>query len=114
MAWTNQNIDIYAGEIVSVVVTVDDLNNVPSPEDLTSASVSWKVKSGGTTAISKTVGSGITLASDPTTGVFTISLQASDTSSLSGTYSHEARVTLSDGTVATVMTGSFIVRPTLI
>lgn len=113
MAYVNQNIDLYAGEIRSVVVTVDDLNS-GSVEDLTSATISWKVKQGSTTALSKTVGSGITLASDPTTGVFTISLQAADTSSLVGVYSHEGRVTLSDGTIATMFTGSFVVRATLI
>lgn len=110
---TSQDIEVYAGEIRSIVVTVTN-NNDRAVEDLTSASVSWKVKSGSTTAISKSVGSGITLASDPTTGVFTISLQASDTTSLSGVYSHEARVTLSDGTIATVSVGRFVVRPTLI
>lgn len=113
MADTDQNITLYAGEIKTVSVTVTDLN-AGAVEDLTSATISWKVKSGTTTALSKTVGSGITLDSDPTTGVFTISLQAADTSSLSGTYSHEARVTLSDGTVATLFTGQFRVIPTLI
>lgn len=110
---TSQDVEIYAGEIRSLVVTVTN-NNDRAVEDLTGASVSWKVKSGTTTALSKTVGSGITLATDPTTGVFTISLQAADSSSLSGVYSHEARVTLSDGTIATVFTGRFVVRPTLI
>ncbi len=110
---TSQDIEVYAGEIRSIVVTVTN-NNDRAVEDLTSASVSWKVKSGSTTVISKSVGSGIALASDPTTGVFTISLQAADTSSLSGVYAHEARVTLADGTIATVSVGRFIVRPTLI
>lgn len=110
---TSQDIEVYAGEIRSVVVTVTN-NNDRAVEDLTGASVSWKVKSGTTSILSKSVGSGITLASDPTTGVFTISLQAADTSSLSGVYSHEARVTLADGTIATVSVGRFVVRPTLI
>lgn len=110
---TSQDIEIYAGEIRSIIVTVTN-NNDRAVEDLTSATISWKVKSGTTTAISKSVGSGIALASDPTTGVFTISLQAADSTSLSGVYSHEARVTLSDGTIATVFVGRFVVRPTLI
>lgn len=113
MAETNQNLTVWAGEIRSIVVTVWDLNT-GAVEDLTSASVSWKVKRGSSTAISKSVGSGITLASDPTTGVFTISLQAANTSSLEGEYQHEARVTLSDGTIATVLTGRFTVIATLI
>jgi hypothetical protein len=108
-----QDIEVYAGEIRTIVVTITN-NNDRAVEDLTGASVSWKVKSGSTTHISKSVGSGITLASDPTTGVCSIALQASDTSSLSGSYSHEVRVTLADGTIATTTVGRFIVRPTLI
>lgn len=113
MADINQDIEVYAGEIHTIYVTVTNNNN-RAVEDLTGASVSWKLKSGTTTVLSKTVGSGITLASDPTTGVFTISLSAADTTSLSGAYRHEARVTLADGTIATVFTGRFTVQPTLI
>lgn len=81
--------------------------------DLTSATITWRVKEGSTTKFSKTVGSGITLTS-PTTGRFTITLATGDTSGLSGQYEHECRATLSDGTITTLFTGRLVVQPTLI
>ena len=113
MAEKNQDFDIYAGEIHSLVVDVFDKNNYDVAIDLTSATVTWLLLSGSTTVLTKTVGSGITL-STTVTGRMTIALSAANSSSLSGAYTHQARATLSDGTIATIFLGTVTVNPSAI
>lgn len=71
--------------------------------DFTAATISWVMVQAGTTALSKSVGSGIAVTA---TGIFTITLTSANTTSLSGDYQHEATATLADGTVATLFTGT--------
>ncbi len=110
MAENNQDFDCYAGETKSLVVTVYDKDDHDAPVDLTGATATWKMKRAGTTILTKTVGGGITFASDPTTGVMTIALSTTDTAQTAGAYTHECRVTLASGDVATVFNGTAQIR----
>jgi hypothetical protein len=114
MAETKQDWEIYAGENHTFRCFVADKNNAERATDLTSATITWILKQGSSTILTKTVGSGITLASDPTTGYFDITWTAANGASLVGVYNHEARVTLASGTIATTFTGTLNVRATLI
>lgn len=79
--------------------------------DLTGATITWIVKQGSTTAYTKSVGSGIAVTG---TGSFTITLTSSNTSTMSGAYTHECVVVLADGTRATVFTGMLQVATSLV
>ena len=114
MAETSQNLEIFAGEIHTFRCFVADKNNRERAADLTGATITWILKQGSSTILTKTVGSGITLATDPTTGYFDVAWSAANGTSLSGVYDHEARVTLADGTIATVETGTLLVKLTKI
>lgn len=113
MADTNVKFDLYAGETVTLVIDVVDKDNDDEAVDLTGATVTWIAKRSGTTLFTKTVGSGITLSTS-VTGRMSVSISASNTSSASGAYEYQCRVTLSDGTVSTVQTGTMTVLASLI
>ncbi len=105
MAVTNQNHQMFAGETKSIAVTVTN-EATGALVDFTAATVTWRIKRGSTTILSKTVGAGITV------GTLTIALATGDSTSLSGNYSHELRATLADGTVTTLFTGMLFVLTT--
>ena len=109
-----QNFTLTAGDTKSLVITVKDNEGVAV--DITGASVKWQAARsfGKASAISKaTGGSGIVLT-NPSTGVFTVTLDADDTEDLKGQFYHEAQVTLADGTIATVLFGTMKINPALI
>lgn len=62
----------------------------------------------GSNSISKTLGGGITVTS-AAGGIFEITLDPADTSSLDGKFHHECQVTDSAGNVITVFTGTFFI-----
>lgn len=113
MAERNVNFDLFAGETVTLVIDVADKDNNDEAVDLTSATGTWVAKRNGTTLFSKTVGSGITL-STTVTGRMSVSISAANTSSASGAYEYQCRITLADGTVSTVQTGTMTVLASLI
>lgn len=113
MAEKNVDFDLYAGETVTLVIDVVDKDAEDAAKDLTGATGTFIVKRSGTTLFSKTVGSGITLSTS-VTGRMTVSISAANTSSASGTYSYQCRMTLADGTVVTVIAGSMTVLSSLI
>ena len=84
------DINLYAGDSRNIVVNVVDENNAPI--NLYGATIEWVLVSGSSVILTKAIGSGIML-SDPANGGFTIPIMASETDSLMGIYTHEARVT---------------------
>lgn len=111
MAETGQDFDLYAGETKTVGVTIRNKSASNALVDLSGASMTWVARRGSSTAISKTIGGGITVTG---TGTCDIALAAGDSTSLSGEYEHEARVTLASGTIATHMIGKMTVHATII
>lgn len=79
--------------------------------DFSGATITWRVKDGNTTILTKTVGSGITVTG---TGTFSIALDSADTLGLSGDYQHECVAVLADTTRDTLFTGTLTVEPTLV
>ena len=115
MAVEGQNHRMFAGETPTFTVGPVKNKSTGAIIDLTSATITWVVVQATppySTIFTKTVGSGITVAS-PTTGYFTITLTSSNTDALSGDYRHECRVVLADSTEAVIFTGSLVVMPTL-
>ena len=104
---------MYQGDTKVLTVTVKD--KVGNAVAITSATIKWQASrsKGKTPDISKTTSSGISIT-DGANGVFTVTLNASDTESLEGSYYHEAEVIFSDSTVSTVLSGSMVIIPVLI
>ena len=74
---------------------------------LTGTGVAWRIglDDRKTTKVTKSIGSGVTVAAG-TGGKFTVQLDPADTTGLEpGWYSHEAEVTESGGDVTTVLRG---------
>lgn len=109
MALDKQDFSIFAGETKTLSVT-STTESTGALIDFTGATITWILKNGSTTVLTKTVGSGITVTG---TGTFTIALTAVNTTGLSGFYQHECRTTLADGTVSTLFTGTMTAKPTL-
>lgn len=108
-----QNFQMIAGDYKTLVITVR--NSDGDPVNITGATVKWQAARslGKASVISKTTSSGISL-NDPTNGIFTVTLNHSDTDSLSGIYHHEAEVTDSSGFRSTVIAGTMKVNKPLI
>lgn len=99
---------MYSGNSKALIVTVLDKPN-GSPVSLASAqAIKWQLfHSTPITAdpiVSKSLLSGVTVT-DAAGGVFTVSIAASDTAGLSGSYYHETEVTDSAGNKETVDSG---------
>ena len=109
MTKQNQDFLMWSGDDKTITVTVYDNDDVVV--DITGATITWELSLNVDSAalISKTVGSGITL-SDPTNGVFTITLDPTDTDSLSGRYYHEAEITDSSGDISTALIGHATIK----
>ena len=104
--------EIYSGVQKDLLVTCKTASG--TPKDLTSATITYKIGDlyAGTTALTKSVGSGITIT-DATAGEFTISIDAADTASLAGTYTHQLKVTDSSGKSDIILTGTVRINSTL-
>ena len=106
------DISIYSGDSRNLIINVVDQNNAIVP--LTGASIEWiLINNQGVPALSKSVGSGITITS-ASGGQFTVSITVGDTRSLNGSYQHMARVTTNDGNSSIVLTGTIAVEGSLI
>ena len=81
--------------------------------NLTGATISYVIFSGGVATITKTIGSGITVT-DATAGTFTITLTSANTASLAGSYYHECQVTDSSSNISTIFIGSVTINADLI
>lgn len=107
------NFEMTAGDSKTLVVTVKDAEGVDV--SITGATIKWHAARsfGKTASITKTTSSGIAIT-DGANGVFTVTLAGSVTESLVGNFYHEAEVTFSDGTVATVLFGTMKINPGII
>jgi len=108
MTMTGQNVSIYKGDDKILVVTVKDSSG--NIEDISGTTVNYVVYKFtiGNIVITKTTSSGISLT-DPTSGIFEITLIPSDTENLLGYYLHECELTDTFGKVSTIFTGKFTV-----
>lgn len=115
MTATGQNVSMFKGDNHTITVTVRDAAG--AVKDLTGATVKWAMNNtpNGTPKLSKsTITSGVAITDAPA-GVCVVTIAQSDTISLApNTYYHELEVTDAAGTKATVMTGSFVIKPALI
>lgn len=75
-------ITISAGNDIDLVYTLSDQNG--DVVDLTGGSISWKMTKTGATSTEYVTKTGA--LTDPTNGVTTVSISASDTTSYKGTY----------------------------
>jgi hypothetical protein len=102
------DLTVIRGDTVTFELTITD--SAGDPYDLTGAEVWFSVERLG---ISKTVGSGITVAT-PASGVATISLVTADTEdapNLRVSYRYDVQLRLSDGSIKTPVRGQLIVIP---
>lgn len=108
-----QNFQMVAGDSKTLVITVR--NSVGDPVNITGSTIKWQAARslGKASIISKTTSSGISL-SDPTNGIFTVTLNPDDTEDLRGVYHHEAQVTDASNNISTVLSGTMTIRPPLI
>lgn len=103
----------HSGDSLDITVTVNDPEG--NAVDISGTAITFVIHNSetDTTEVSKTVGSGITITNG-SAGRFEVAIDPSDTESLSGAHDIEAQVVESDGTVATVLTGSFPIEEDII
>jgi hypothetical protein len=119
MPAVNQDITAYVGD--TLIITIPVLDGAGQNVDLGGAGASWWMgknvtATGADVYIKKSLGQGMTLT-DNTAGLYTltVTLAPSDTQNLqAGTFYHEAAVIDSQGDIARVSLGKFILKPTLI
>jgi len=105
MSSDNQNFEFIKGQDKSLTVAVVD--DAGAAVNIAGAAIAWVLATdlGGTTLVSKSVGSGITITNGPG-GIFTVSLAEADTDALdNGWYYHEAQVEDTSGNKTYVTTG---------
>lgn len=107
------NFVMTAGDSKTLVVTVRNADG--DAVNITGATIKWQAARsyGKASVITKSTSSGISIT-DGTNGVFTVTLNTSDTDSLSGIYHHEAELTATDSTKSTVLVGTMKINPALI
>lgn len=92
----NQNRD----EVITLTLVQED----GTPFDLTgllTTAIQWGfAATAAATApiVTKTIGAGVTIGSPPTAGVITVAIDAADTDDQSGSFYHEATVTIAGDT----------------
>ena len=83
-----------AGDDITLTITATDQDG--DAIDLTGASITWglkkKLSDSSVTLTKSTGGSGVTIT-NATSGIFTVALDAADTTGLSGDYIHESKIT---------------------
>lgn len=102
-----------AGDTKTLGISVIEKDD-GSATTITGATINWKVSRSPrqTAVISKSTADDISITSG-TGGTLTISLSASDTSSLLGDFYHELQITFASGEVATVLRGKMTIEPGL-
>lgn len=115
VAAVNQNFTIYAGDSASPVFTVTDGASPPVAIDISGATeITWTLARslGATSTLVKTkTGGGIVFVTTGTDGKFKVNLVPGDTSGLSGSYVHNAKITDATGAISTVTFGNMQVGP---
>ena len=100
-----------AGDSKTVTVSVTEQSD-GAATNITGATISWKAARSlrKSPVLTKTTAAGIAITSGAG-GTFDITLDPSDTTSLSGDFYHEAKVTFTTGEVATVLRGVMTISP---
>lgn len=106
------NFTMTAGDYKTLVITIKDAEG--TAVNISGATIKWQCgrSFGKASTLSKSTSSGIQIT-DGANGQYTVTLDASDTDSMSGTYYHESEMTLS-GIKTTVLVGTMKVIPALI
>lgn len=101
MVKPNQNFSMYQGETKNLVVTV--IKEDGTALNLTGCSVTWALQRGssGNNLITKSTPNQIAISGN----ILTVQLIPSDTTSLNGTFSHECKMTDTNGNVSELFTG---------
>jgi len=110
------NFSFYAGDKKLVTITVLDASS--EAVDIAGATIRWQAArstADDDLVLQKSTGDspGDITITDPSNGVFVVTLNEVDTDALSGLYYYEAEVVIS-GDISTVIAGYFYVIPTLI
>src|SRR6185437_701627 len=108
MTIINQDFTMWQGDAKSIVFTITDASG--NPYDLTDVeNINWALSALPVTDAliqkSKT-GGGISVNSPATDGIFTVTLEATDTAALVGAFYHEAQIIDSEGNPDVVATGT--------
>ena len=112
MASENQDFTMFAGDtkILSLSVLNEDGGTVNLTGLNSAQFVIKKYPSSTTASVTKTLGSGIT-NDNPTLGILQITVNASDTASMSaGEYYHETRIKDSGNKIGTITTGKITIK----
>lgn len=109
-----RDFSMFAGDDLTLTVTVKETDGTATT--ITSAAISWKASKSNskTAAITKSTAAGGVTITNGAGGIFTVSLDPADTTSLEGDYIHEAQITFSNGDVRTVLRGVMTIEPELI
>jgi hypothetical protein len=111
---TNQNVGCSKGDSFAFEIdTQDDTDPATPPVDLSGATGQWVLAEswfdGAKIYLTKTPGSGLYINQDSGVWKVIVQIAPADTISIpSGILYHDCKVTLSDGTVAHVASGEFI------
>jgi hypothetical protein len=109
----NQDMTIFAGNDVDIIVTVTDADG--TAVNITGVTMTYVLGTevgAAAATVTKTVGGGITLTT-PASGIATINLDPDDTTSLEGTYYHELEITSAASEVNTGFIGEVTINGTL-
>jgi hypothetical protein len=116
---TNQTIGCSQGDSFVFEIDIQDDTDPSTPAvDLTGATGQWVLAeswfSGAKTYLTKTPGAGLFINQEGGVWKVIVQLAPADTVGLpSGTLYHDCKVTLTDGTVAHVTSGEFILDPSV-
>jgi len=114
MTSEDQNFELYAGDSKDIVVTVTDSNG--AAVNLTNFTIFWKLTllpTSSTALISKAVGTGI-VKTNPSGGIFTVTITNTDTATLAGCYYHEAKIVDGSSNEFTVTSGRAIIHSSVV
>ena len=110
MSSDNQNFELIRGQDKTITIAVVDDDG--AVVNIAGAAITWLLADelGGTTTLTKTVGSGITIVNEAG-GIFSVTLAEADTETLdAGWYYHEAQVEDSSSNKTIVTTGLINLR----
>lgn len=108
-----QHLEVFAGTDATLTINGRDASN--AAVSLSGKTIAWYVARpplhpDNTSAIFSKVGTATITAS----GVFTVTVDAADTTALEGDYAHQAKTTDGSSDVAVVCSGRFRVKPALV
>ncbi len=112
VAVTEADINFFTGDSVCFFFTVQNGDDPPEPVNLSTLGIAFTIQRDLQSAavITKTVGDGITVVGDGSSGQFKLILTAAETAALMAFYIYSIRLTTLDDQVATSQIGRLSVR----